>query len=155
MSQIVKHDLTKLRRFVKGITSKYAVRIGIFGDRTDRNDDNEVDNAYVGMLHELGSFERNIPARSWLMMPLRLSQNEIIKKAGVGMGDLLAQGYMDRVLKDLGFACEDAVLAAFKSGGFGMWRPLKPSTIKRKGSAAILIDTGQLRRSVASQVVKL
>lgn len=59
------------------------------------------------------------------------------------------------LLKDLGFACENAILAAFKSGGFGMWKDIKESTKKRKGSSAILIETNQLRRSVASQVVKV
>lgn len=150
----VRHDLSKLNKFVRAVTDRYAVRVGIFSNRTDRKGTDEVDNAYIGLTHELGSFERHIPIRSWLVMPLRVSQNEIVKKATVGMVDLLAEGRMDRVLKDLGFACEDAVLAAFKSGGFGTWKPLKASTVKRKGSSAILIDTGQLRRAVASQVVK-
>lgn len=149
-------DLKKLNKFVKGLSEKFAVRIGIFNNRTDRKETSEVDNAYVGLLHELGSFERNIPVRSWLVMPLRTSQNEIVRKASIGMVDLLAVGRIDRVLKDFGFACEDAILAAFKSGGFGTWKPLRPATVKRKGgSTAILIDTGQLRRAVASQVIKV
>ena len=87
-------------------------------------------------------------------MPLRVSQTEIVRKASIGMLDMLAAGKKDRVMREFGFACEDAILAAFKSGGFGTWEKLKPSTVKRKGSTAILIDTVQLRRAVASQVIE-
>lgn len=43
------------------------------------------------------------------------------------------------------------VLDAFKTRGMSngkAWAPLKPSTIKRKGSSKPLIDTGQLRNSI-------
>lgn len=33
---------------------------------------------------------------------------------------------------------------AFATAGFGEWAPLRPSTIARKGSSRILIDTGSL-----------
>ena len=171
MSLTAKHDLAKLTKFVKGMTSQYSVRVGIFGDRSARKNDNVVDNAYVGMVHELGSFSRGIPIRSWLVMPIRVSQNEILKEAGTGIKDLLAAGKMDRVLQELGFACEDAIYAAFESGGFGTWAPLKVRTVKHKlrrflkqqpwekasehTKEGILIDSTQLRKSVTSQVVKL
>lgn len=150
---LVKHDLKRLEKFVKSLSGKYSVQVGIFADKTDRRDTNEVDNAAVGLLHELGSFERHIPIRSWLVMPLRVSATEIIRDGSRGMVDLMAQGYMDRVMKEFGFACEDAILAAFKSGGFGTWKPISKETAERKGSTAILIDTGQLRRATASRVV--
>lgn len=149
----VRHDFIKLDRFVRAISSKYVVRVGIFTNKNTRKEEG-VTNADVGLAHELGSPTRHIPIRSWLVMPLRVSQKEIVRKASIGLLDLLAADKMERVMRDFGFACEDSILDAFKSGGFGTWKPLKPSTIKRKGSSAILIDTGQLRRAVASQVVK-
>jgi len=146
-------DFTKLNKFVKAIGEDSRVQVGIFQNRSQRKD-NSTTNAEVGLSHELGVISRNVPIRSWLMMPLRVSANQIVKEGSLGMIDLLAQGYKDRVLKEFGFACENAILDAFRTGGFGTWEPLKPATIKRKGSTAILMDTGQLRRSVASRVVK-
>ena len=45
-------------------------------------------------------------------------------------------------LEVLGIAGVQTVEEAFRTGGFGRWRSLKPATIRRKGSAAILIDSG-------------
>lgn len=150
----ITHDLTKLSKFVKGVDERWSVRVGIFSDRTDRKEKGEMDNAAVGLQHELGSFTKKIPIRSWLRMPLGVSQREIIRDASYGANELIGLGRIAEVLKRLGFACEDAILAAFKSGGFGTWKPISARTAKAKGSTAILIETNQLRRSVASQVVK-
>lgn len=148
-------DLTALNKMVKSVGESYAVRVGIFSDRTERKDDDEMDNAAIGAAHELGSFERHLPIRSWLLMPIRVSTTEIIREIAYGMVQKLAYFGIVAVLKDLGFACENAILAAFKSGGFGTWKPISKRTAEAKGSTAILIDTGQLRRAVASQVVKV
>lgn len=151
----VRHDLTKLNKFVKNIQENWAVRVGIFSNRTDRTEGDDVDNAAIGLQHELGVFTKKIPIRSWLRMPLVVSQSEIIREVSYGKVQKLAYFGFPALLKDLGFACENAILAAFKSGGFGTWKPISKRTADAKGSTAILIDTGQLRRSVASQVVKL
>ena len=37
----------------------------------------------------------------------------------------------------------------------GSFTPNKPATIKRKGSSRPLIDTGHLRQSITSKVVKV
>jgi hypothetical protein len=149
MSFRVTSDLSKLNRFVKAVGDDWRVRVGIFGSRSERNDTNVEDNASIGLKHELGSFSEHLPQRSWLTMPLRVSQREIIRDASLGAKELMALGRMYDVLRNLGFACEDAILAAFRSGGFGTWAPLKD----KKANHAILIHTGQLRKSVASQVV--
>lgn len=150
----IQSDLTKLNKFVKGVNENWAVRIGIFSDRTSRKESGADDNASIGAKHEMGVFSKNLQARSWLAMPLRVDQRRIIRDASHGMKELLALGRVYDVLKRLGFACEDSILAAFKSGGFGTWKPISKRTADAKGSTAILIETGQLRRSVASQVFK-
>lgn len=151
----ITHDLTKLNKFVKSGDSDWRVRVGIFGNRSERRGNDEMDNAAIGAAHELGSFERHLPIRSWLLMPIRVSTTQIIRDASYSMVQLFALGRTYDVLKRLGFACEDAILKAFSSGGFDTWEPISQRTAKAKGSDAILIDTGQLRRSVASQVVKV
>ena len=67
----------------------------------------------------------------------------------------LAQGDVIGVLSDLGIACETAIGEAFDSSGYGDWAPNTAATINNKKSSSPLIDTGQLRRSVASAVVKI
>jgi hypothetical protein len=57
-------------------------------------------------------------------------------------------------LIDLGIACEGAIQEAFDTGGFDDWPADAPSTIRRKGSSSPLIDTKQLRFSIASVVRK-
>jgi phage gpG-like protein len=39
----------------------------------------------------------------------------------------------------------------FESGGAGRWEPLAPTTIARKGSSTILVDTGALRDSLTEE----
>ena len=55
----IEQDLTKLNKFVKEIGENYRVRVGIFSNRTERNDGGDMDNAAIGAAHELGSFERH------------------------------------------------------------------------------------------------
>jgi hypothetical protein len=172
MSFRVTHDLTKLTRFAKEISgaSGWAVRVGIFSDKSPRKDGDEMDNAAVGLQHELGVISRRIPIRSWLTMPLRVTSAEIVREVAYAMKDKLAHFGIPAMLKDLGYACEKAIEDAFHTSGFGTWQALKPATVRRKMAAfmkkhpgfnpaehtneGILVDTGQLRRSVASKVVK-
>jgi phage gpG-like protein len=163
MSGEIKTDLSKLNALVSGISAGYVVKVGIFGKKNSRTKDGKkngeessMTNAEVGAIHEFGSFERHVPQRSFLRMPLTLDAARIIQEASVRMLQLLADGKIVLVLQRLGTACEKAVERAFDSGGFGTWEKLKPSTIMRrkKHSTSILIDTSQLRRSIASKVEK-
>ena len=120
----LKHDFTKLNKFVKSMTSDYVVRVGIFSDRTGRTDSGDIDNATIGLINELGSFERHIPPRSWLSMPIKVSQKEIIKEGSYGMVDLLAAGHMERVLKEFGFACEAVYMTPLRVVGLGLGLPI-------------------------------
>jgi hypothetical protein len=55
-------------------------------------------------------------------------------------------------LSKLGVAYEGEMKNTFLVGQF---TPNKPATIKRKGSSRPLIDTGHLRQSIISKVVKV
>lgn len=155
MTSEVKYDVSKLNRFVKAMSEKYVVKVGIMGTKNARNDGNNMSNARLGAIHELGFPPSNIPPRSFLKMPLARQSSQILKQASAGMLQLLADGKTMQVLARLGIACENAIQEAFASGGFGVWKKLKPQTIQHKGSDAILIDTGQLRRAISSKVEKV
>ena len=55
-------------------------------------------------------------------------------------------------LSKLGVSYEGEMKKTFLVGQF---IPNKPATIKRKGSSRPLIDTGHLRQSITSKVVKV
>jgi phage gpG-like protein len=101
-----------------------------------------------GAVHEHGSLDGDIPARSFLKMPFTE------KKADMGGAILqqftaVAEGRrsVDEALGRVGIAAINIVKAAFRTGGFGKWKPLAQSTIDRKGHSKILEDTRVLRNS--------
>lgn len=169
----VKANFDKLDKIVKGLVGDaYIVKIGIMGRKAGRRpvvhtQDKEgktsarirrgkasLTNAELGLVHELGSPSRGIPARSFLRMPLFLKQEEIIAEAAPLAREKMAQGNMRGVLVVLGTAAENTIQDAFGSAGFGSWAPDSAATIKRKGSAAPLIDSAQLRKAITSAVEK-
>jgi phage gpG-like protein len=166
---VVLTDLKKLNQFVKELSATcrdYEVRIGIFGNKAQRKK-GEVTNPELGAIHEFGL--GRVPKRSFLRMPLELKSDAIM--AQVKSSDNwknLEHGKPLPVLRDLGHACEAIIETAFDTRGYGTWQPdltatvdaktrrLSPAQRKKVGgySNSPLIDTGQLRRSVTSMVVK-
>lgn len=157
MRSETKFDMSKLNTFIKSISDKQAVQVGIMGKKNARKDGKKGagSNAEIGMLHEYGSIQRRIPARSFLRMPIAMKGAQIVKEAAADAKKLMAQGNITLLLKRLGIACENAIRAAFVSRGFGTWKENAPLTIRRKGSDRPLIDTAQLSRSISSRVVKV
>ena len=145
------YDLEPLNRFVRGLSFKHVVRVGIFGNKANRNKDKGMTNPELGAIHEFGSFSRGIPQRSFLRMPVHQDAAKIVNETGASALTFMNQGKIPRVLRNLGIACENAIQRAFAARGPG-WQANKPSTVKAKGSDAPLIDTGQLRRSITSKV---
>lgn len=156
-SRIIRENFDGLNNLVKALSDKKRVRVGFFGKKANRNKGNELmgdlTNPELAAIHEFGSFKRNIPARSILRMPIHQEAETIARQALGGVTEIVQSGRMTAVLKRIGIACENAVQKAFATGGFGRWAPDKPSTVKNKGSASPLIDRGELRRAVSSQVV--
>ena len=166
-SKIVKSDFNALNKFMLALNSGMVVDVGIFGNNTTRADlgkqvpfgskgtvrlngknyrgSSGLTNADVGFIHEFGTSK--IPKRSFLRMPIFQKSEEIlayVKKAGAMKK--LAAGNMIQVLVDIGIACEACIATAFASSGWGSW------AAKKSGRGSPLIDTGQLRRSIASRV---
>lgn len=152
-SKITKNDFTNLGRFTRAMADKRVVRVGIFGRKNSRNDSGGVTNAEVGFIHEFGQPPR-IPKRSFLRMPIFQKSDQILASVkAAGALEKWGAGKGVEVLTDLGIAAEKVILDAFESAGWGSWKGNAPSTVARKGSSSPLIDTSQLRKSIASQVV--
>ena len=60
----------------------------------------------------------------------------------------------EQFMQKVGFVAEEVIQEAFSTNGYGQWKPNAPMTIEKKKSNSPLIDTGQLRRSITSKVVK-
>lgn len=93
-----------------------------------------------------GPHKINIPARPWLEPGVASGTDEILKT----IQDGVEQGKdMDAILETVGVVAAGAVrvyMTELKSP------PNAPSTIRKKGSANPLIDTGAMRQSVTHQV---
>ena len=152
-----KLDDEEIKKAINELGKQISVKVGILGSdgsKQAKNDDNELGKitmATLGAIHEFGSTKANIPARSFIQMPLErkfkqeLSRNKGFKQA-------LKELDITKLNNEAGLTATVVINDAFASGGFGEWTPLKPETIRRKGSDGILIDTGDLRRSISYEV---
>lgn len=57
------------------------------------------------------------------------------------------------LLQVLGDRMLSTEVEAFATSGFGSWVPLSPATVKAKGSARPLVDTGRLRSALTGREV--
>lgn len=173
-------NTTKLEILQKVLGIKYRAEVGILGSSphnrkptnprmaTERNatgrgkasstDASTKTNVEIGIAHEYGvkgskSGGWKIPPRSFLWMPLSLHLIEYVNQKADVIKRYLNMADVKSCYVLLGIIAENVVQEAFNTGGFGSWEKLKQSTIDRKGSSSILIDTGQLRKSITSRVV--
>ena len=110
-------------------------------------------NAEIGADHEFGNIGRKLPQRSFLWMPLSLYLNDAVQKKAAVFNRLITLADIHQCYATLGIVAENVVQAAFQTGGFGNWPDISDTTKQQKNSDKILIDTGQLRRSITSRVV--
>lgn len=153
---------------------KARVRVGILGNKAERFDEDwnkeHTNNPTIGLVHEFGSKKDNIPARSFLRMPLMLYLPKKLDQIGkAAWRNLVIQKSVPLALKQLGVLGENVVQEAFATGGFGQWPGYsarygrwkelftrnKTKTMGMIGPVrlALLVLSGQLRRSVTSRVV--
>ncbi len=152
--------------------ARARVHVGVLRDHNARTDGSDAGNATIGLVHEFGSPTKNIPERSWLRMPLIVALPKVIEEAGPGFWKrlVLERGVLVG-LKALGIAAEDAIQQAFETGGFGRWPAWSVRYGRRRERGlrqilgledfigpihpgSLLIETGELRQSVTSRVVK-
>ncbi len=119
-----------------------AVKIGVFDGR----------NAEIGLIHEYGAPAAGIPARSFLRQTFETRRGELVALQAK-LAQLLIAGKITeyKAMGLLGAWAVGAIKATItRDGNFA---PLKPATIRRKGSDKPLIHTGQLVGAVTFVVV--
>jgi hypothetical protein len=158
----VRFNQTGLQVLASGLKKlddgKFRIQVGLFGDKSARPKDKRAGptNAEIGIVQEMGDVGRHIPRRSFLWDTFTLHGKEL--EAEVKEKKLVARffetGKVDEYLKLVGVACTNLVVKAFKTGGFGAWKPNAPATIAAKKSDKPLISTGQLWQAISSRTVK-
>lgn len=146
-------DTLKTLRKKLAVLENSRAQVGLFEDTAGRSTEagRVTDNPTLGFLHEFG--DTNLPARSWLRLPLWVHLGPVVEAKGTSWLWMLMNRGVRRTLALLGAMAEDVVQEGFATGGFGNWTPLAPSTIRRKKSSAILIETAQMRKAVSSRVI--
>lgn len=151
---VINFNLDGLDKLTKGLSKDYRARVGILGSHAVRGAGAGIDNATLGIIQMFGSLTNKIPPRDFLIMPIENHRREILQEMGKSsIKKAIASGEYKKVYALLGAAALRWVQESFETKGFGQWPPNKPSTIRRKGSAQPLIDTGELRKAQTSDVV--
>lgn len=154
----------------------YVVQVGVFGNKTGRNDQDEngLTNAEIGLIHEMGSVSRNIPRRSFLWDTFANHGKDLLPVLKDPVATLLKTGKIEEYLKVAGVAATNLVVEAFQTSGWGAWPAnsyrtllgkLKGNLAKRRQQAAEvlyegathakpLIHTGQLWQAISARTAK-
>lgn len=150
----INFNLKGLEEFTKKMGS-YVARVGIINDQAaQQHDKTSLTNAEIGVIQQFGSLTNNIPPRDFLLMPIQKNRREILNAVNnPKLRRAVADGDYKKAYGILGAVGVGFIQQAFETGGFGQWEPNAPATIAAKGSSAPLIDTGQLRRAISSDVV--
>jgi len=134
---------------------KIEAFIGILGQKASKNHQgSSFSNVQIGEVHEFGAPGANIPERSFLRQAMDSNPNKVTKFLIEAYLSVLEGKSADKAMKLVGERCRGLVLEQFKQGGDPSWPDIKEATKRRKGSDAILIDTGQLRASIQSETRK-
>ena len=151
------NGLGKVQKLFKATNTKY-IKVGILGSTAAR-EQGGLNNAEIGLIQEFGRVEKpRIPPRSFLRMPLTTHLKDEIEKCKdfkkENIERAIEAGEAEILVKKLGALGEKIVLEAFKTSGDGKWEANAAYTVAMKGSSKPLIDTGELRKSITSEVAK-
>lgn len=128
----------------------YSITIGIHVEDSGETYEGGLTVAEIGAIHEFGT--QTIPRRSWLRGYIDANEQEIrgdLRKAYESAIKSKGQkGSLARRLKLVALKHEFAI----KERMMHLSPSLKSETVDRKGSSATLVDTGQLRSSITSEV---
>lgn len=112
-------------------------------------------NAEVGAVHEFGAPARGIPQRSFLRVPLADHLNAELERSGLldkeTLNEVIKLGSMVPWMKKIGIAAEGVIDDAFETKGYGKWPSWKNPNYHNEGGT-LLVDSGQLRESITSEV---
>lgn len=155
MSNTAKQAAEAMRKQLANIekAKKLTVKVGVIGAgaRVYEGGKTVLD---IATIHEYGTDDLNIPQRSFLRTPFFVNRDKMNKFINKQFNDVIEKGKDAEVAMELiGVKAQSISQGAFDKDGYGFWVPLKPQTIKKKGSSRPLIDKGTLRSSI-TYVVK-
>lgn len=155
----VKKDFSRITTLSSGLSElkKYRVKIGILTGKASLKHGEFKTNVEIGAIQEFGSIKANIPKRSFIRFPIEHKRKDLKKKLRKNKDKIIEyieEGNTKKIFTNIGLEAEGIIQDAFNTRGFGKWVDNAPITIFLKGSDAPLIDTGQLRRTITSKVIK-
>ena len=129
-----------------------VVKAGILAKDGSNNHSEGITVFQIGMIHEFGAPEKNIPRRSFIRVPIENNIKEITKLIEnnhklVSENSMSAKVALDRI----GLKAQNTIKKSFRDND---WKANSRATVKRKGSSRPLIDTGQLVGSISYIVEK-
>lgn len=145
----------KLRTLLQNIKQrKDHVRVGVFGSQDNTRPGELLGNVELAAIHEFGTQDGVVPERSFIRSTFDANRQAYHAQLRV----LLQRVYElktdpRQVLALMG----ERIAADMKrriTTGSGIPPPLKPATIRRKGSTRPLVDTGRLLDSITYEVVE-
>lgn len=150
--KITKDRVPALLKAVRDLV-KQEVLVGIPAENAGRDDEAPINNAELGYLHEYGAPAANIPPRPFLVPGVQGAEGKFTPhlKAAAQAAISGESGKVSQGLARAGIVASTSVKRKIDQGPFA---PLKPETIRRKGSDKPLLDTGQMRNAVTSVVRK-
>jgi len=147
----VKMENKNLKALITAFENLPVARVGILQAKNQRPDDddggNGLTNVELGTLMEFGG--STMPARSFLRMPIAEKLDEFLEDRGAfekeNIKQVIAEKSLNVWMGKVAATAADTVAEAFKTGGFGQW---KPSDMKYKKNKQTLVEEGFLRDSV-------
>ena len=129
-----------------------VVKAGILAKDGSENHSEGITVFQIGMIHEFGVPEKNIPRRSFIRVPIENNIKEITKLIEnnhklVSENAMSAKVALDRI----GIKAQNTIKESFRNND---WKANSRATVKRKGSSRPLIDKGQLIGSISYIVEK-
>lgn len=100
----------------------------------------------VGLSHEYGL--GNNPVRSFLRVPFEKNKEKIDKALNISFRKIFDGAASIKQMEILGAYVTNFSKDAFRNKGYNTWPEITAQTAERKGSTAILTDTGTLKQSI-------
>jgi hypothetical protein len=123
-----------------------TVKVGVFGDKAGAAHGEGLTVVEVATVHEFGDPEQGIPRRSFIRDYVDLHRRELEARL-TRLGRQVIKGKSLKTLLDqYGLVVVGEIQTRIANK---ISPPNSPVTVKRKGSDVPLIDTGQLRSSIA------
>lgn len=136
----------ELKKFYK--TDNTVLKVGLWGEGSSASDNI----AYRGYIHEYGVTKQNIPERSFMRKTLEIDGDRFTRFIARKLKEGYDENSVDEKWTEIGKYHQDRIQETIRRQiGF---EPLKPETIKRKGSSLALIDTANMLNSITFRVEK-